>query len=79
MEELTRIMGELSELQFGMEGLVYIMEVMEEAYGYKHEYEMQKSMFALKTLLDSMSENLSDRVDELDRLILSCGSSEVPL
>lgn len=79
MEELTRIMGELSELQFGIEGLVYIMEVMEEAYGYKHEYEMQKSIFALKILLDSMSENLSDKVDELDRFILGCERSEVPL
>ena len=70
MEELRRIMADLSELQFSMEGLSYIMGVLEESYEYKQEYEMQKNIIIFKLLLDSMSENLSDRVDEIDRFIL---------
>lgn len=71
MEELRRIMADLSELQFSMEGLSYIMGVLEESYEYRQEYEMQKNIIIFKLLLDSMSENLSDRVDEIDRFILS--------
>ena len=71
MEELRRIMADLSELQFSMEGLSYIMGVLEESYEYKQEYEMQKNIIIFKLLLDSMSENLRDRVDEIDRFILS--------
>ena len=74
MEELRRIMADLSELQFSMEGLSYIMGILEEAYEYKQEYEMQKNIVIFKMLLDSMSENLSDRVDEIDRFILSSKS-----
>ena len=74
MEELRRIMGDLSELQFSMEGLSYIMGLLEECYEYKQEYEMQKNIIIFKMLLDSMSENLSDRVDEIDRFILSSKS-----
>ncbi len=70
MEELRRIMADLSELQFSMEGLSYIMGLLEESYEYKQEYEMQKNIIIFKMLLDSMSENLSDRVDEIDRVIL---------
>ena len=46
------------------------MGVLEESYEYKQEYEMQKNIIIFKLLLDSMSENLSDRVDEIDRFIL---------
>lgn len=71
MEELRRIMADLSELQFSMEGLSCIMGILEEAYEYKHEYDMQKNIVIFKMLLDSMSENLSDKVDDIDRFILS--------
>lgn len=70
MEELRRIMADLSELQFSMEGLSCIMGILEEAYEYKHEYEMQKNIVIFKMILDSMAENLSDRVDEIDRVLL---------
>ena len=70
MEELRRVMADLSELQFSMEGLSCIMGILEEAYEYKHEYEMQKNIVIFKMILDSMAENLSDRVDEIDRFII---------
>lgn len=70
MDRLREIMGDLSDIQFSMEGLSYIMELLEKTYEYKQEYEMQKNILILKMLIDSMAENLSDKIDEIDRFII---------
>ena len=70
MEKLYEIMGELSEIEFGIESLSCVMGSLEEVYEMKHEYEMQKNVWVFKMLIDSVSENLSDKIDEIDRLLL---------
>ena len=77
MEKLYEIMGDLSEIEYGMESLSCVLESLEEVYELKHKYEMQKNVWIFKMLIDSMSDNLSNKIDEIDRLILSNKRNEV--
>ena len=70
MNRLYEIMGELSEIEFGVESLSCVLGSLEEVYDMKHEYEMQKNVWVFKMLIDSFAENLSDKIEEIDRLIL---------
>lgn len=70
MDRLYEIMGELSEIEFGIESLSCVLGSLEEVYEMKHEYEMQKNVWVFKMLIDSVSENLSDKIDEIDRFLL---------
>ena len=70
MEKLHEIMGDLSDIMFSMESLSCVLESLEEIYELKHKYEMQRNVWIFKILIDSMSENLSDRINEIDRFIL---------
>lgn len=70
MNRLYEIMGELSEIEFGVESLSCVLGSLEEVYEMKHEYEMQKNVWVFKMLIDSFAENLSDKIEEIDRLIL---------
>ena len=70
MNRLYEIMGELSEIEFGIESLSCVLGSLEEVYEMKHEYEMQKNVWVFKMLIDSFAENLSDKIEEIDRLIL---------
>ena len=70
MDKLYEIMGELSEIEFGVESLSCVLGSLEEVYEMKHEYEMQKNVWVFKMLIDSFAENLSDKIEEIDRLIL---------
>ena len=71
MEKLYEIIKELAEIIFGMESISCVLGSLEEIYEMKHKYEMQKNVWIFKMLIDSMSDNLSDKIDEIDRLILS--------
>ena len=70
MNRLYEIMGELSEIEFGVESLSCVLGSLEEVYEMKHEYEMQKNVWVFKMLIDSFAENLSDKIEEIERLIL---------
>ena len=70
MEKLHEIMGDVSDIMFSMESLSCVLESLEEIYELKHKYEMQRNVWIFKILIDSMSENLSDRINEIDRFIL---------
>ena len=70
MDRLYEIMGELSEIEFGVESLSCVLGSLEEVYEMKHEYEMQKNVWVFKMLIDSFAENLSDKIEEIDKLIL---------
>ena len=71
MNRLYEIMGELSEIEFGVESLSCVLGSLEEVYEMKHEYEMQKNVWVFKMLIDSVSGKLCNQIDEIDRLILS--------
>lgn len=70
MDRLYEIMGELSEIEFGVESLSCVLGSLEEIYEMKQEYKMQKNVWVFKMLIDSVAENLSEKIEEIDRLIL---------
>lgn len=70
MERLYEIMGELTEIQFSMESLLSVLEHLDEIYELKHDYETQKALWIIKIINESMLENLSERISEIDRVLL---------
>ena len=63
-------MGDLSDILFSMESLSYVLGSLEEIYELNHEYEVQKNVWIFLMLIESMSENFGDRINEIDRFIL---------
>ena len=70
MEKLYEIMGDLTEIEYGMESLSCVLKSLEEIYEYNQKYEIHKNAWILKMLLDSMAENLSNKIIEIDSFIL---------
>lgn len=70
MERLYEIMSKLSEIEFGIESLSCVLGSLEEVYEMKHEYEMQKNIWVFKILIDSVTENLNDQINEIDQFLL---------
>jgi len=68
--ELHDIMGELSRIAFGMDSLRDVLVVLEEAYDMRHDLTSQRTIHIIGMLLTSMSEDLSDRIDEIDHFII---------
>lgn len=70
MEKLYEIMGDLTEIEYGMESLSCVLKSLEEIYEYNQKYEIHKNVWIIKMLLDSMAENLSNKIIEIDSFIL---------
>ncbi len=68
--KLHDIMGELSDIAFGIDSLREILIALEEAYDMRHDHTSQKIVHIISILLDFISENLSDRIDEVDHFII---------
>ena len=68
--ELHDIMGEFSEIAFGIDGLRDVLMVLEEAYDMRHDHTSRKMVHVIGMVLDSLSESLSDRIDDLDHFII---------
>ena len=68
--ELHDIMGELSDIAFGIDGLRDVLMVLEEAYDMRYDHSSRKMVHIIGMVLDSLSANLSDRIDELDHFII---------
>lgn len=68
--ELHDIMGGISDIAFGIDSLREILIALEEAYDMRHDHTSQKIVHIISILLDFISENLSDRIDEIDHIII---------
>ncbi len=68
--KLHDIMGELSRIAFGMDSLREVLMALEEAYDMTYDHTTQKVVHIIGLLLASMSEDLSDRIDEIDNFII---------
>ena len=63
-------MGELSDIAFGIDSLRDVLMVLEEAYDLRYDHSSRKMVHIIRLLLTSMSEDLSDRIDEIDNFII---------
>lgn len=68
--KLHDIMGELSRIAFGMDSLREVLMALEEAYDMTYDHTTQKVVHIIGRVLDCLSEDLSDRIDDLDHFII---------
>ena len=68
--ELHDIMGGLSDIAFSMDSLCEVLVSLEEAYDMTYDHTTQKVVHIIGLLLASMSEDLSDKIDEIDHFII---------
>ena len=47
-----------------------ILVVLEEAYNMRHDLTSQRTVHLISMVLDFLSEDLSDRIDEIDHFII---------
>lgn len=68
--KLHDIIGELSRIAFGMDSLREVLITLEEAYDMTYDHTTQKVVHIIGKILDCLSEDLSDRIDEIDNFII---------
>lgn len=68
--ELHDIMGGLSDIAFSMDSLREVLITLEEAFDLTYDHTTHKVVHIIRLLLTSMSEDLSDRIDEIDNFII---------
>lgn len=74
MIELHDIMSDLSRVSFGIDSLRDVLMSLEEAYDLNHDHSSQKMVHIIGRVLECLSEDLSDRIDELDHFIIDKNS-----
>ena len=68
--ELNDIMVELSDIAFGIDSLRDVLVVLEEAYDMRHDLTSQRMVHIVRMLLDSLLEDLRNRIEEIDHFII---------
>ena len=68
--ELHDIMGGLSNIAFSMDSLREVLITLEEAFDLTYDHTTQKVVHIIGRVLDCLSEDLSDRIDDLDHFII---------
>ena len=69
--KLHDIMGELSDIAFGIDSLRDVLVVLEEAYDMRHDLTSRRTVHIISMVLNFLSEDLSDRIDEIDHFIIN--------
>ena len=72
--ELHDIMGGLSDIAFSMDSLREVLITLEEALDLTYDHSSQKMVHIIGRVLECLSEDLSDRIDELDHFIIDKNS-----
>lgn len=70
MEQLRQIMSDLVDIEFSLQSFSSLLENLDEIYDLRHDEELKENVWLFKVIVDSLSENLSDRISEIDRFIL---------
>ena len=70
MEELRRIMSELVDIEYSLEAFSSLLEDLDEICESRHHNEQKENVWLFKVIVDSLLENLGERISEIDRFIL---------
>lgn len=71
MEKLSDIMAALTEIEFGMDCLLKMLEALEEIYSLRHEHTAHSNIMVLMRQLSSLHTDLSEEISNIDDFILS--------
>lgn len=70
MEELRKIMNELTGVEYGLESFVSLLENLEEVYDLRRDKEQMKNLKVFQIIVASLLENLSSEISEIEQLVL---------
>lgn len=70
MEKLRQIMSDLVDIEYSLQSFSSLLENLDEIYDLRHDEELKENVWLFKIIVDSLSENLSDRISEIDRFLL---------
>lgn len=70
MEKLRQIMSDLTDIEYSLQSFSSLLENLDEIYDLRHDEGLRENVWLFKIIVDSLSENLSDRISEIDRFIL---------
>ena len=70
MEKLRQIMSDLVDIEYSLQSFSSLLEDLEEVYDLRHDEEQKENVWIFKMIVNSLSENISDRISEIDQFIL---------
>ena len=70
MEQLRQIMSDLTDIEYSLEALSSLLADLDEIYELRHHNEQKENVWLFKVIVDSLCENLGERISEIDRFIL---------
>ncbi|MBQ8327782.1 MAG: hypothetical protein IJX86_12025 [Lachnospiraceae bacterium] len=70
MEKLRQIMRELVEIERGLHSFSTLLDNLEEVYNSRHDENQKENIWVLKIIVESISQNLSDKITEIDQFII---------
>lgn len=63
-------MSELVDIEYSLEAFSSLLEDLDEIYESRHHNEQKENVWLFKVIVDSLLENLGERISEIDRFIL---------
>lgn len=70
MEKLRQIMSDLTDIEYSLQSFSSLLENLDEIYDLRHDEELKENVWLFKIIVDSLSENLSEKISEIDRFLL---------
>ena len=70
MEKLRQIMSDLVDIEYSLQSFSSLLEDLEEVYDLRHDEEQKENVWIFKMIVNSLSENISARISEIDQFIL---------
>ncbi len=72
MEQLREIMAALTDIEYGMDSLLKVLDALEEFYELKHEHETLANITVLMRQISSLHTDLSEEISNIDDFLISC-------
>lgn len=69
-EELSLIMNEFAEVEYGMAAMVSVLDVLERYYDFDSQRELKENISVMKRQLESLLEEMSNTISKLDTYLV---------
>ena len=69
-EELSMILNDFAEVEYGMAAMVSVLDVLERYYDFDSQRELKGNISVMKRQLESLLEEMSDTLSKLDTYLV---------
>lgn len=69
-EELSMILNDFAEVEYGMAAMVSVLDVLEKYYDFDSQRELKGNISVIKRQLESLLEEMSDTISKLDTYLV---------